>query len=322
MSPEGVILAIAMAASITYTTTPLLARKLKNAGMAGADVHKPGQPVRAEMGGLACLLASASGGLILILFQSDGGVLLALLTVVLVGLVGVADDIFGIRQRYKPFLVGVASIPLILAIGNRHGFTIPFLGFLDFGVLYLILLVPLGVATSANLTNMLAGFNGLEMGTGSIILLGLTFLSVYKGIWVAASLGGLLTASLLPFLKYNWYPASVFPGDTGTLFVGAGIASVALLAGLEFVGILSLMPATIDFALKITNKRPFGQRSFYGDTRALPDGILAPPPYRALAHVFLRMTPMGERDLVLSMILMQSMYSIAAIIISLANIAR
>ncbi len=315
MSLDSVILALAIAASITYTTTPLLAGKLKDAGMAGADVHKPGQPVQAEMGGLACLLASASGGLILILFQSDRGVLLALLTVLLVGLVGAADDIFGIRQRYKPFLVGVASIPLILAIGNRHGFTVPFLGFLDFGVLYLLLLVPLGVATSANLTNMLAGFNGLEIGTGSIILLGLTLLSVYKGIWVAASLGGLLTASLLPFLKYNWYPANVFPGDTGTLFVGAGIAAVALLAGLEFAAILSLTPATIDFALKITTRRPFGQRGLYGDTRVRPNGTMNPPPYRALPHIFMRMAPIEERDLVLSMLLMQGIYTILTIMI-------
>ncbi len=302
-------------ALFTYTITPRFSGYLYQKGMTGIDVHKQDQPLRPEMGGIICLIALGMAAILLYLVGTESSILLGLLTIILSGLVGALDDVHGIRQRYKPLLTAASSIPLILTLTTRHGFTMPGLGYLDFGYAYLIIIVPIGLATSTNLANMLAGFNGLETGTGSIILLTLTALSFYKGYPTTATIGLLSLASLIPFLRYNWYPARVFPGDTGTLFIGAAIATISLQASLEVAAIICLTPAIIDFALKITSKAPFGQRHIYGNTVVQPDGTLTPPRYRALAHAFLRLTPLSEPDLVRSILIMQVFYSLGAIML-------
>ena len=317
MNPIIVVFVLAATAVFTYTATPYFIRKLKQRGITGIDIHKSEKPTTTEMGGLVSLTALTVATLILFVLGGDARILLGLTTVILVGLVGVADDTTTMRQRYKPFLVAAASPPLILALGNRTGFNMPGLGYLDYGILFLAIIVPLGLATTSNLTNMLAGFNGLEVGTGSLILLSLTLLAAYNGDYSAAVIGALLLSTLIPFLKYNWYPARIFPGDTGTLLVGGGIATVALMAGLEFAGIICLTPAIIDFALKVTSRKPFGHRQRYGDTSVRKDETLDPPPYRALAHIFLRLGRLRESELVLSLLIMQVVYSIVAIVLEL-----
>ena len=285
--------------------------------MVGIDVHKPDKTATAEMGGVVSLTGIVLGSLTLLVSGVDGRLLLGLLTIILVGVTGVLDDIKALRQRFKPLLVAAAAIPLIIALGHRTGFTMPGLGYLDYGPSFLILIVPLGLTTSANLTNMLAGFNGLELGTGSIALAAVTILSAFVQEWTAVVVGTVTLAAVVPLLKYNWYPARIFPGDTGTLMMGGAVATVTLMSGIEFAGLICLVPAMIDFALKISTRKPFGQRARYGDTQIRPDNTLVPPPYRALAHAFLRLTPLTEPELVSSLLVMQTVYSSLAITLGL-----
>ena len=317
MNPLVITPVLAMIIVFTYSATPYVIRKMNQLGITGVDLHKPEKPTTAEMGGIVNLAALALATILLFALDNNTSILLGLLTIILVGLVGVADDLTAMRQRYKPFLVAAASLPLVIALSNTNGFTMPGLGPLDYGILFPIVIVPLGAATTSNLTNMLAGFNGLEIGTGSIALLSLTFLSAYDRNWAAATVGMLVLATLLPLLRYNWYPARIFPGDTGTLLVGGAIAAVALMANLEFAGIICLTPAIIDFALKITTRKPFGQRNRFGDTQVLADRTLDPPPYRALAHIFLRRCRLTEPELVMSMLIMQAVYAVGAIALAL-----
>ena len=132
------------------------------------------------------------------------------------------DDLVSIRQRYKPLLVAAMSIPLVLALFGRTSIYFPLVGSIPFGILFPLVVVPLGVTTSANVSNMLAGFNGLEAGCATIGIGALTFLSALEGQYVGLAIGSLFLAGYLGFLTLNWYPAKIFPGDTGTLMAGAG----------------------------------------------------------------------------------------------------
>jgi len=107
-------------------------------------------------------------------------------------------------------------------------------------------------ATSSNLTSRLAGFNGLEAGMGTMTCFALGIPCIILGRWGAALLAFLLSTAFIAFLKYNWYHAKVFPGDTGTLIS---------------------------------------------------------PVYAVLAHAFMNVTRLEERDLVLALLLMQALYS-------------
>lgn len=306
-----IILAEAVVAFlVTYLMSPVLIRKLKSMGVVGTDIHKPSRPFCAKMGGLAVLLgfAMSFGLFFLISFEFSLRMLPAFLTILFAGFIGIVDDLFTLRQRYKPFLVALASTPLILVNTGLVEMWFPALGWIYLGSLY-VLFIPLAVATASNLTNMLAGFNGLEAGIGTISCFSLAFLLAVLGKWDTASLAFSLSSAFLAFLFYNWYPAKVFPGDTGTLVSGAAIAAISISGGVEAAGIVMMVPSAIDFTLKMLARSPFSGRKKFGDTVVAEDGTLISPGYAALAHAFMNVTRLKERDLVLALLLMQALYS-------------
>jgi UDP-N-acetylglucosamine--dolichyl-phosphate N-acetylglucosaminephosphotransferase len=310
----ALIIGVSITGVVAYLLTGFLAPWLVSKGIYGVDIHKPDKPVRAEMGGVSVLIALSLGATIVFLLLDPLSTLFlaGLVTLILVGSVGILDDVVGLRQRYKPFMVAASSIPLAVALLSRSSIYFPLLGSVSFGILYPLLVVPLAITTSANFSNMLAGFNGLEAGNACIALGTLTLLAFYFGQFEGAALGLMLFVGYLGFLKFNWFPAKVFPGDTGTLLAGAGIAVIGLMSRLEFAAIVVSMPAAMDFTLKMFSKRPFAQRIEYGNSQVDSKGHLVPATYPALAHAFMRITPTTEKGLVKSLLSMELVYALLA----------
>lgn len=313
--------AAALALVTSYSLARYESRAFPAKGISGVDIHKPDRPVRAEMGGLAVLVALAAGSTLYVAlhFTMDGDTVLfaaVASTVALTGVVGVADDMKELSQKAKPFLIVAASVPLIAALWSRTGMFVPTIGTIDFGILFPLVAVPLAITTSANFSNLLAGFNGLESGCASISIGTMSYLSYLTGHPAIAAFGAILTCAYLGFLALNWYPAKIFPGDTGTLIAGAALAAIGLAAKLEFEAIVLSIPAAMDFALKAMYRKPFKQRHLLGNTKVRADGTLDPAPYPALVHAFMRVSPIKERDLVLSVLAMEALFALAAVVIS------
>jgi len=297
----------------TYLLTPPFIKKMKQMGITGMDIHKADKPVYAEMGGVVILAGFLLPTLLLTVFKPfDLKSTLAELTIILVAVVGILDDTYTLRQRHKVLLTFLASVPITFAFPGRHDVWFPFFGKLELGYLYLFL-APLGVMAASNLTNMLAGFNGLECGIGTINTFAIGLVSLSLNASNPAIVSFALCAAYLAFLIYNWYPARIFPGDTGSLVSGAAVATISIMNRTEFIGIIMLLPAAIDFMLKAFNKKPFAQRSVYGDTKLRNDGTLEPAPYAALAHTLMRITPLNEKELVTSILIIQVIHSVIAL---------
>ena len=96
--------------------------------------------------------------------------------------------------------------------------------------------VLLATSNSSNLTD---GLDGLAAGVGAIAALFFAVACAAVGFTENACLCGALVGGLLGFLIYNAYPAKVFMGETGSLFIGGLIAAAALSAGLELFIIIS-----------------------------------------------------------------------------------
>ncbi len=296
--------------------------KFPQMGISGIDIHKREKPVRAEMGGLAVLFGLALGSVVYFVsnVELDGPVVLfaaAFSTIAFTGLVGIADDFIEMGQRFKPFLMVAASLPLMYLLLDRSSIFVPLLGHVHLGLLYPLIAVPLAITTSANFANLLAGFNGLEAGCASISLGTMSLLAYLTGHPAIAALGLILTSAYIGFLGQNWYPAKIFPGDTGTLMAGAALAAMGLAAGLEFQAIILSIPAAMDFALKMMHRNPFKQRHQYGNTSVREDGTLEPAPYPAVVHSFMKVSPISERGLVISVLAMMALYSTIAIAVTL-----
>ncbi|ASJ13193.1 MraY family glycosyltransferase [Thermococcus thioreducens] len=271
--------------TLTLILTPYIAGRMKRAGITGRDIHKMNQPEVAEMGGMAVLLTIP---IALSPFMDEK--IMGVLTVFLLfGVAGIIDDLTNLRQLHKVFLSLLVSVPVaffgIAPEVDLFGYT------LNLGVLYPVFAV-LFVTGSANLVNMLAGFNGLEVGTSTIILGILALITDGNARLIALTGMG----AALGFLWWNRYPARVFPGDTGTLSLGALIGLVALTGKVEAYAALLLLPHFLDFAIKAVGVR-FGVRR-HGRTTVLPDGTLRAPPYPSFLGIIMRKVRVTEPRLV------------------------
>lgn len=301
---------------------PVLMRKMKAAGIVGKDVNKPERPEVPEMGGLSIVMG-AIGSLLLAIalrtfagFEFDlVGMLAAMLTMAIISLIGVFDDLFDMRKDVKALLPMVAALPLVaVAAAGSTSISLPIFGQVDFGMLYIVILIPLGVTVSSNLTNMLAGFNGMEAGMGAVMFATTLFLGIVNGSPEMALLSAAMLGALLAFLRFNWYPARIFIGDIGTLTIGATLAVAVILGNLESAGAILVLPFLADFFIKSINRFP--STEWWGvpgeDGKLHPVGGKA----RGLAQLVMKLSGgISEKRLVLAFILMEAICAIAAIML-------
>ena len=297
--------------AVTVVLSEFLIPRLKRFGIIGKDVNKEGRPEVAEMGGLAIVAGFTAGVLLAIMLNTFNGlefnityVLAALVTIHAMGFIGIVDDLLDIPQAVKAFLPLAAAVPLVaVSAAGSTAIGIPFIGPVDLGIVYIVLLIPVGVAVASNLTNMLAGFNGMEAGMGSAIMAVLAILAYLNGSNEMLVIFLPMLGALLAFLAFNWYPARVFPGDVGNLTIGAVVASGVIIGNMEGAGAIILILYVLDFFIKAWNRFPSSK--WWGE---LKNGKLYPVEgkVRGLAQLVMKMSGgISERNLTLVFIGMQ-----------------
>jgi len=315
------LLVFAVSFLLAFFIFPSIIPRLKRAGIVGKDLHKPGQPEIAEMGGLV-MVAGFSGGTILaiaietFLKQTIALDLVAtfaiLSTVLMIALIGIIDDLIYLPKTIKAITPVFASFPLVAIKAGYTAMNIPFLGTVDFGILYPLLLIPLGITGAANAVNMLAGFNGLEVGMGIVAVSVLSIIAYFTRattsfIILMASLG-----SLVATLRYNWYPAKVLIGDVGTLSIGAIMASAVIVGNFELAGLIVIIPYFVDFLFKLTHGFPSkGWGGIYNN------GKLYCPPSGPVSFCQLIMKLSGgisERGLTVTLVVIETVFGIIALL--------
>jgi UDP-N-acetylglucosamine--dolichyl-phosphate N-acetylglucosaminephosphotransferase len=253
-------LAVIVSFAATWISTRKWIRKAPEIGLLGFDMNKPGKPKVAEMGGICVVFGFVMGMLIYLgimtfwLHKPDYvEILAALCTVLMICIIGIIDDLLGwkkgLRQWQKPLFTLFAALPMMVINAGHSTMDLPIVGVIDWGILYPLLIVPIGIVGASNAYNMLGGYNGMEAGMGVIILLVLGYVGLAAGISDGSVLAIVMAGALLAFLYFNWYPARVFPGDTLTYSVGALIACVAILADMQKIAVILFIPYVIDFIL-------------------------------------------------------------------------
>ncbi len=308
-----VIIATGMIAAFAVTGgfTPLLIKAATQAGLLEHDDNKRGRPLVPGMGGFAIMAGIIAAILVGVLIstyaiidlQAQNILLASLATVALVGIVGILDDLFKIRLFFKTMLPVLGSLPLVAIQAGESILKIPILGFINFGVGYHFILVPIGVTGAANATNLTAGYNGLEAGFGAIAFSSLLIIAIHKGSFPAAFLLAAGLGACLAFLKFNWFPASIFPGDVGTLSIGALLAAAVIIGNMEIYGIILLMPAFYELGATVYYSiKGVARRKAVHSPHITADGRLRPPAgseYYNLPHFILSRKSLREPQLVL-----------------------
>lgn len=254
---------------LTFITMPFWIKKAKKAGLVWEDMNKPGPPKKvAGSGGIVVVIAFIIGVFYYVAVRtfvikdldSINLYIFALLSVVLIlSIVGIIDDLLGwknkgLSRRTRILLAFVAAIPLVVINAGTSTMNLPFLGSIDFGIFYPLLLIPIGIAGATTTYNLLAGYNGLEAGQGILILGFFSYVAYISGFAWLALIGLTMVFALLGFWFYNKYPAKVFPGDSLTWTIGALIAGMAILGHFQKIAIFVFIPYIIETGLKLRGK--------------------------------------------------------------------
>lgn len=265
----------------TYLSVKWLIKYLRKVGMVVPDMNKKDKPLVPISGGLAVMAGIFVGLMFFIFLQTffykDNSFSLilfgAITTIVIITFIGFVDDALiernsssssGLKQWQKPLLVLPAAIPLIVINAAITKINLPW-GNIDLGIIYPLLIIPIGVVGAANMVNNLAGFNGLETGMGIIYTLSLGIYAYSHGSVFAALIAFLTFAALIAFFIFNKYPAKILPGDSLTYLLGAIIAVIAILGNMEKTAIIISIPFIIEFLLKMRAKLRAHSYGYYKD---------------------------------------------------------
>jgi len=249
----GIILLISFFATVFLTKKWI--NSAKTANLQGKDMNKPEKPLVPRSGGLVVAIVVCFSLLIYVFLKTfsmlgtpQTHVVEAFAissTILLAGFIGFIDDILGwktgLSQLQKILLTVPIALPLTVLNVNHTIMVIPFLGPVELGYLYPLLIVPLGIIGAANGFNLLAGYNGLETSMGLVIFATFGLTSILVGrLWIAL-ICMIVYASLLGFLAFNWYPAKVFPGNSFSYAIGALIGTLAILGNMERIAVWLFM---------------------------------------------------------------------------------
>jgi UDP-N-acetylglucosamine--dolichyl-phosphate N-acetylglucosaminephosphotransferase len=312
----SLLVAVSLSFAVTYGLVPVFNGFMKSIGVVGSDIMKEDKKPVADMGGPGVVTGFLLGvffyiGIEILIPPRLNGlvyILATLSTVLIITLIGVFETLTALSKeregegefeqfkkigipRWLYFFIPLpAAVPLMAVNAGINHMVIPFIGRVEFGLWYPLFLVPVAVLCCSNATNFLAGFNGLEAGMGFVIHIAIGLYAYQQGEFNAAMIALTFAFALLGFLRYNWYPAKVFPGDLNYT-IGAVYSSVAIIGNMEKFAILCFMPYIVEAFLKAASR--FEAES-YGVLQ--PDGTVKPreDKIRGMTHLVMSMGDFTE----------------------------
>ena len=246
---------------------PFWMQKAKHIGLVWKDMNKLSKEKIPGSGGIVTIIALVIGILLFVAYrtfilQSEMFLveILAIISVILfLFSIGLIDDLIGwraggLRKRHRIILVALAAIPLMAINAGKSQVGLPIFGTVELGIVYPLIIIPLGIVGAVTTYNFLAGFNGLEASQGIILISSLGLVAFFTGNAWLTVIAFIAVAALAGFLTYNFYPAKIFPGDSLTYPIGGIIAILAIVGNFEKIAMFFFIPYIIEFVLKSRGK--------------------------------------------------------------------
>jgi UDP-GlcNAc:undecaprenyl-phosphate GlcNAc-1-phosphate transferase len=164
----------------------------------------------------------------------------------LIHAVGLIDDFHNLKAPLKFVLQLLAAIIVTSGGFLIRSLTLPYLGTLSLGLLSYPVTVLWMVAIS-NAINMIDGTDGLAGGISGFAALSMGIISLLQGAVITSVLCFALFGAIAGFLVFNYPPAKIFMGDSGSLFLGFCLASFPLAGGISKISAFGtlLVPVTL-----------------------------------------------------------------------------
>ena len=210
-----------LAALLTHLLTPVAMQVARQYGLVDrpdGKLKRHAEPVP-YLGGAAVYLSFVVA--LGVTYSFNREVLALLLAGTMIVLLGLVDDIGAISPRAKFLGQGLAALVLMKA-----GIAIDLIWFPRWLDLALSLVWLIGIMNAVNLIDIM---DGLAAGVSLIVALVLLAVALVNGNFEIAILTATLAGALAGFLRYNFQPARVYLGDTGSLFIGLNLGALAMI---------------------------------------------------------------------------------------------
>ena len=281
MNELDAVYAFFVAATLAAALTPLAKRLAVRVGAVDApsDRGLSDRPMP-RLGGLAILVAVLVAGA---LFLPDDGETRSILgAAAVITVVGAVDDIRRLPWWVKlAGQIGAGLIPVLSGVQVDH-VTIPFLSPIDFGDAGGPLTL-LGLVALMNVVNFSDGVDGLAAGVCAISAIAFAVIAFDLQREAAGVLAGLTAGAAIGFLFYNFHPASVFMGDSGSNLLGLLLGCIAVQGSLKTNALIALAGPLVILAV------PFLDTSFVIAKRIRDRVPIYAPDSEHFHHRFARM---------------------------------
>jgi len=236
---------------VSYILTPYIARVGKKENMVDRPGHrKVHEEAIPNLGGIVIFF----GFLLSLLFvvPIEGQYKTLLIGGVIILLLGIVDDIVDLSPKYKFIIQLVPALLVVIYNSNLiNGFIVHQLASLDLLGYLIYPLLILWIVGITNSINLIDGLDGLACGVSIIALGTFLILGLLQNMEILNIITIALLLSMLAFLKYNFFPAKIFLGDSGSTFAGFMLASVSALWAIKGENAFFLIVPVIILALPI-----------------------------------------------------------------------
>ena len=309
-----------IAAFVSLVATPIakaIAVKIGAVDVPKDDrrVHKKPIP---RLGGLAIYLGFIIS--VVVVIPMDAKIIGMLIGGTLIVAMGVIDDMKPLPAKVKLVVQIACAMILVLSGLKIGGFTIPFTGgeLISLGILS----IPVTLFWTVGITNtlnLIDGLDGLAAGVATIAALSLSYVA-HVHIVETGTLGTttvLMTLAVagaaVGFLPYNFNPAKIFMGDTGSLFLGYMLSAISIYGFVKGATALATVVPVLALGL------PIFDTAFAILRRAINKKPIMQPDKGHLHHRLLS-TGLGQRRTVLILYAVSGVFGISAALMSTSKL--
>ncbi|MBS1787354.1 MAG: undecaprenyl/decaprenyl-phosphate alpha-N-acetylglucosaminyl 1-phosphate transferase [Acidobacteria bacterium] len=287
------ILIFILSLCLSLLLTPVVRRLCERYGWLDVPrdqrrVHRKATP---RLGGVAVVTSMLTALMALLwvnnsvtwsLWEERSKLFVALAPAAIIFLVGVYDDMYGISPRVKFAAQGLAA-SLFFALGGRiEILSVSFAGAIRLPVVVSFVVTVVWIVAITNAFNLIDGIDGLAAGAGLFASLVMIVVSIVTGHSFVTVIALAMAGALIGFLRYNFNPASIFLGDSGSLFVGFTLATLSVQGTQKASTVVALAIPLLAFGLPIIDTslallRRFtsGRPLFAGDKEHIHHKLLA-----------------------------------------------
>ncbi|GBF12297.1 MraY family glycosyltransferase [Tepidibacillus sp. HK-1] len=230
---------------LSILLTPIIKKiAIKIGAVDHPNARKVHTKVMPRMGGVAIFLATTIG-IILFANETEEPLFWILLGSLVIVITGIIDDIKPLSAKTK-LVFQIIAAAIVVSGGVKIQFiTVP----VFYKIIYLgewsWLVSILWIVGITNALNLIDGLDGLAAGVSSIALSTIFIMSLIMGNTMVAIITLVLLGATIGFLFFNFYPAQIFMGDSGSLYLGFFLSTLSILGFKNITVVSYLIPIVI-----------------------------------------------------------------------------